>query len=86
MRPEYFLPAGLVKKFFDRKDHESDGLFSLSKLFKKLLTRFHVSFEDDCCDTDVAADERTSLPVRYNAVEGQLEYYNPDTDTWTATA
>lgn len=82
MRPEYFIPTGFIKKFFDRKDHESDGLFSLSKWLKKMFTRFGVAHVDDCCD--IPADEQTSLPVRYNAVEEQLEYYNPDDDTWTA--
>lgn len=86
MRPEYFIPKGFIKKFFDKKDHESDGLFNFGKLLKKFFDRFKIPYEDDCCNIDVPADERDSLPVRYNGVEGQLEYFNPETKEWTAVS
>ena len=85
-RPEYYFPRGFLKKFFDKRDYESDGLFSVGKLIKLFADRFHIPYEDTCCNIDVPADERTSLPVRYNGVEAQLEYFNPETGEWTATA
>lgn len=82
MRASYFLPAGFIKRKFDKKDHESDGLFSLDKLFKKMFTRYKVAHEDDCCPLPTTS--LTDLPVRFNAVANQLQRYNPVTDTWVA--
>lgn len=88
MRPDYFIPAGFIKKRFDRnpQNDEADGLFSLSKFLKKMLDRYKIAYEDDCCNVDTPTDERTALPVRYNGVEAQLEFYNPETDAWEAVA
>jgi hypothetical protein len=84
MRANYYIPSGLVKRRFDKNQHEDEGLFSLNKFFKKIFDRYKVSYVDDCCD--IPSEDQTALPVRYNAVESQLEYYNPDNDTWTAVS
>lgn len=76
-RTEYFLQEGQIVKKNDRKDHKSDGLFSLNKFFKKLLKSFNVAFVDDCCTPEV-----NSVPLRYNPATSKIQRYNPSNDTW----
>lgn len=83
MRPNYYIPSGLVSKKFDRKADHGQGLFSIDRWLKKLLLRLKVAFVDDCCPLPAA--DQTDLPVRFNKVANRLERYNPDTDLWVAT-
>lgn len=75
MNTQYFLQDGQILKY-NQKANPS-GLFSLNKFIKKMLTLFHVSFVDDCCESSP-----TSAPMRYNITAGNMQYYNADTQAW----
>jgi hypothetical protein len=77
MRTSYFLQEGQVIRKSDRKDGKSDGLFSIDKLIKKLLTAFHVAHFDDCCEVDP-----NSAPVRFNTETSKLQRFNTSTKAW----
>jgi len=79
MRTSYYIQSGFIVKRNDTKN-DTYGLFSLTKWFKKMLTAFHVAFNDDCCD---ATADPTNAPVRFNATAGHLQYYNYVNNTWT---
>jgi hypothetical protein len=78
MKTEYFLQSGQVITY--TKDAKPNGLFSLTKWFKKMLLRYHVAFNDDCCDTTV---DPTNSPIRYNQTTSHVQYYNYTNNTWT---
>lgn len=88
MFTRYFIQDGLIVKKSSKApadNKDAAGLFSLDKLFKKLLARYHVAFEDDCC-TGLASPngtDVTDLPIRYNKTAAKLQYYEPTTKTWT---
>jgi hypothetical protein len=69
----YFIQEGLIVKKQNTNDKDYAGLFSLDKLFKKLLSRWNVAFSDKCCDQD-----STVRPVRYNKISAHLEYLDVD--------
>lgn len=74
MRKEYYLQSGLVQNTYTGTNQ---GLFSLTKFFKKMLSRFNVAFQDTCCTEDP-----TNQPVRFNTTSGHLEYFHTTTNTW----
>ena len=74
-RTEYFIQAGQVITY--TTDNPPNGLFSLTKFFKKMLTRFNVAFVDTCCTEDP-----TNQPVRFNTTSGHLEYFKTTDNTW----
>jgi hypothetical protein len=78
MRTNYYIQQGQV--ITNTNDNPPNGLFSLTTFFKKMLSRFHVAFNDDCCD---ATADPTNAPVRFNATAGHLQYYNYSNNTWT---
>lgn len=85
MVARYFIQEGLIVKKQNSNDKDYAGLFSLDKLFKKLLSRYHVAFEDDCCTANAAPNgtDVTNLPIRYNSTAAHVQYYNPTTKLWT---
>ena len=80
MRTQYYIQDGLIVRKNDKNSPDYAGLFSLTKWFKNMLSRFHVAFNDDCCD---ATADPTNSPVRFNATTGHLQYYNYTNNTWT---
>ena len=73
--PQYFIQNGFIIR--STSDSPANGLFSLTKWFKKMLTRYGVAFKDECCVEDPA-----NQPVRFNSTSGHLEYYHTTTNTW----
>lgn len=87
MITRYFIQDGLIVKKSSTApaaNQDAAGLFSLDKWFKKLLTRYHVAFEDDCCTGLVSPNgtDVTDLPIRYNQTAAKLQFYNPSTKLW----
>lgn len=80
MRTNYYIQDGLIVKKSTNNDKDASGLFSLTKFFKKMLSRYHVAYNDDCCDTTA---DLTNLSVRFNQTTGHIQYYNPTNNTWT---
>jgi len=80
MRTSYYIQDGLIVKKNTNTDKDAAGLFSLTKWFKKMLDRFHIAFNDDCCDATV---DPTNSPVRFNQTTGHIQYYNYSNNTWT---
>lgn len=86
---EYYIQEGQLFTYNDKTTKKKFGLFSINKLIKRLLKAYNVPFIDDCCTPAVTGEpfaDTTSLPVRYNADEDQLERYDPDTDSWVAVS
>jgi hypothetical protein len=77
MQTSYYIQEGQIVRKNDGKNHDSDGLFSLSKWLKKALTSLNVAFTDDCCDADA-----NSVPLRYDPATSKIQRYNPANDTW----
>lgn len=75
----YFIQDGLIVSK-SNTDKDETGLFSFTKFFRRMLTRFNVAFVDDCCEPSIG------VPVRYNTEEDQLERYDPTTDAWVAVS
>lgn len=73
--PEFYIQQGQVIKY--TTDNPPNGLFSLNKFFKKMLTRYNVAFVDVCCTEDP-----TNQSVRFNTTSGHLEYFHTTTNTW----
>lgn len=87
MRTEVYIQDGLiVKKSSNAPTDNKDaaGLFSLSKWFKKMLTRLHIAYADDCCTPNASPNgtDLTNLSIRYNQTATKLQYYNPTTKLW----
>lgn len=76
MVARYYIQEGLIVKKQNSNDKDYAGLFSLDKLFKKLLSRWGVAFSDHCCTQDPF-----NRPVRYNKTSVHLEYLDTD-NTW----
>lgn len=78
MRTSYFIQEGQIVRKNDGKDHKYDGLFSLTKWLKKVLSQLNVAYTDDCCDADP-----NSAPIRFNPTTSKIQRYNATNDTWT---
>lgn len=78
MRASYFIQSGQVIKI-NSNNQDKAGLFSLEKWLKKMFTRFHVGFSDDCCTIDGSDNDTTNIPVTYDKGTGHFYYYDAST-------
>lgn len=71
---KFFIKSGIIQKSkFDVK-----GAFNLNRLLKWYFNKYHIPFEDDCCE-----DSNDSTPVRFSTSEG-IQYYNGTSDAWVS--
>lgn len=58
---------------------EAKNYYALRKLFGDYLNKLNVAFFDTCCPT---MTEEGIVPVRFNATDGTLEYYDITSGDW----
>ncbi len=72
------MQTWIQKGFVFKSNEQKLGHFNLEKWLKQTLTKWKISFNDECCTPDTL-----SSPVRLNETTGKLQYFDKDTKLWT---